>query len=50
LLVINDKDLVVIECKSNLSLDDVNDHLARLEKIKRLMPRYKEFQVQSRGW
>jgi hypothetical protein len=45
LLVINDKDLVVIECKSNLSLDDVNDHLARLEKIKRLMPRYKECRV-----
>ncbi len=39
LLVINDKDVVVIECKSNLSLDDVNDHLTRLEKVKRLMPR-----------
>jgi hypothetical protein len=45
LLVINDKDVVVIECKSNLSLDDVNDHLTRLEKVKRLMPRYKECRV-----
>ena len=45
LLVINDKDAVVIECKSNLSLDDVNDHLTRLEKVKRLMPRYKECRV-----
>jgi hypothetical protein len=45
LLVINDKDMVVIECKSNLSFDDVNDHLARLEKVKRLMPRYKECRV-----
>jgi hypothetical protein len=45
LLVINDKDLVVIECKSNLSLDDVNEHLARLEKVKRLMPRYRECQI-----
>ena len=32
LLVINDKDVVVIECKSNLSLDDVNDHLNSLGK------------------
>lgn len=45
LLVINDQDMVVIECKSNLSIDDVNEHLARLEKIKRLMPRYKEHRI-----
>jgi hypothetical protein len=45
LLVINDKDVVVIECKSNLSIDDVNEHLTRLEKIKRLMPRYKENRI-----
>jgi hypothetical protein len=40
LLVVNDKDVVVIECKSNLSIDDVNEHLNRLEKVKRLLPRY----------
>jgi hypothetical protein len=40
LLVVNDNDMVVIECKSNLSIDDVNEHLDRLEKVKRLMPRY----------
>jgi hypothetical protein len=45
LLVINDKDVVVIECKSSLSLDDVNDHLGRLEKVKRLMPRYKACRI-----
>ncbi len=45
LLVINDKEMVVIECKSNLGLDDVNDHLDRLEKIKRLMPRYKDYRI-----
>jgi hypothetical protein len=45
LLVINDKDMVVIECKSNLSLDYVNEHLVRLDKIKRLMPRYKDNQI-----
>lgn len=42
LLVINDKDAVAIECKSHLSIDDVNEHIARLEKIKRLLPRYKD--------
>ena len=45
LLVINDNDMIVIECKSNLGLDDVNDHLSRLEKIKRLMPRYKDYRI-----
>jgi hypothetical protein len=45
LLVINDKDVVVIECKSNLSIDDVNEHLIRLEKIRRLMPRYKDNRI-----
>lgn len=40
LLVVNNDDAVVIECKSNLSIDDVNDHLKRLEKMKRLMPHY----------
>jgi len=45
LLVVNDKDTVAIECKSNLSIDDVNDHLERLAKIKRLIPRYKDNRI-----
>ena len=45
LLVVNDKDTVAIECKSNLSIDDVNEHLERLEKIKRMIPRYKENRI-----
>lgn len=45
LLVVNDKDAVAIECKSNLSIDDVNEHLERLDKIKRLIPRYKENRI-----
>ena len=45
LLVVNDKDTVVIECKSNLSIDDVNEHLVRLDKIKRMLPRYKDNRV-----
>jgi hypothetical protein len=45
LLVVNDKDTVAIECKSNLSIDDVNEHLERLDKIKRLIPRYKDNRI-----
>ena len=45
LLVVNDKDTVAIECKSNVSIDDINEHLKRLEKIKRLIPRYQGQQI-----
>jgi len=45
LLVVNNQDAVIIECKSNLSLDDVNEHLQRLEKVKRLMPSYREKRI-----
>ena len=45
LLVVNNDDAVVIECKSNLSIDDVNDHLKRLEKMKRLMPHYSGYRI-----
>lgn len=40
LLVVNDNDVVAIECKSNLKLDDVNEHLERMVKLKRLLPKY----------
>jgi hypothetical protein len=40
LLVVNDVDIIAIECKSNLSIDDVNEHLQRLEKLKRVFPTY----------
>jgi hypothetical protein len=40
LLVVNDTDVVAIECKSTLSIDDVNEHLRRLTKLKRLLPSY----------
>ena len=45
LLVVNNENVVVIECKSNLSVDDVNEHLERLEKVKRLLPRYNNCKV-----
>ncbi len=40
LMVVNDTDVVAVECKSNLKLDDVNEHLERLAKLKRLLPKY----------
>jgi hypothetical protein len=45
LLVVNDGDVVAIECKSHLSIDDVNAHLQRLEKLKRLLPSYADKRV-----
>ena len=45
LLVVDDSDVIAIECKSSLIAEDVNEHLARLEKFKRLLPVYAEKQV-----
>ena len=45
LLVVNDGDVIAIECKSSLSIDDINEHLKRLEKLKRLLPAYADKQV-----
>jgi hypothetical protein len=38
LLVVNDTVAIAIECKSTLSIDDVNEHLERMEKLKRVLP------------
>ncbi|TVR58886.1 MAG: DUF3782 domain-containing protein [Candidatus Competibacteraceae bacterium] len=40
LLVVNDAEAVLVEVKSKLTQADVDDHLERLGKFKRLMPRY----------
>jgi hypothetical protein len=45
LLVVNDTDIVAIECKSTLSIDDVNEHITRLAKLKRLLPSYRDKRV-----
>ena len=41
LLVVNDGVLVAVECKSQLTIADVDSHLKRMEKLKRLLPLYK---------
>jgi hypothetical protein len=40
LLVVNDSDVVAVECKSTLGNDDINEHLRRLSKLKKLLPTY----------
>ena len=45
LLVVNDTDIIAIECKSTLGIDDIKEHLERLEKLKRLLPAYSNKKV-----
>jgi hypothetical protein len=45
LMVVNDAEVVAIECKSNLTQDDVREHLERLGKLKRLLPAYRDKRV-----
>lgn len=45
LLVVNSTDVVAIECKSVLSIDDVNQHLTTLDKLKKMLPTYAEKKV-----
>lgn len=40
LLVVNDSDAVLVEVKSKLTQADVDEHLERLSKFKRMLPRY----------
>ncbi len=40
LAVRNTTEMVLIECKSKLSEDDVNEHLGRLSKFKKYFPEY----------
>ena len=42
LLVVNTTDAVLVEVKSKLTQSDVDEHLQRLSKFKRLMPRYRD--------
>lgn len=42
LLVVNDADAILVEVKSKLTQRDVDEHLQRLAKFKRLMPRFRD--------
>jgi len=45
ILVVNGSEVVIIECKSRLSRDDVNDLLDKLPRFKQSFPRYSDCQV-----
>jgi len=45
LLVVNNLDAVLVEVKSELKVDDVKDHLGRLQRFKKLFPQYAGFRV-----
>lgn len=45
ILVVNGTEAIAIEVKSKLSQDDVDEHLERLGKFKRLLPRYQSFNL-----
>jgi hypothetical protein len=45
LLVVNTTEAVLVEVKSKLTQADVDEHLERLGKFKRLMPRYRDLQA-----
>jgi len=45
LVVIDSHTLIVIECKSHLSVDDVNEHLERLAYFKTYWPEYGSYRL-----
>lgn len=45
LLVVNGAEAVLVEVKSKLAMADVNEHLERLGKFKRLLPRYADMRA-----
>lgn len=45
LLVVNGTEAIAIEVKSKLTKADVDEHLERLDKFKRLLPRYQNLEI-----
>jgi len=45
LLVVNDTEIILVEVKSKLTQKDVDEHLQRLDKFKRLIPRYQNMKA-----
>ncbi|MBD2175900.1 DUF3782 domain-containing protein [Pseudanabaena sp. FACHB-1998] len=45
ILVVDTTDVVLVECKSRLSKDDVDEFLEKLEKFKLAFPAYKNYQA-----
>jgi hypothetical protein len=49
LLVVNDAEAVLVEVKSKLAQTDVDEHLERLAKFKRMLPRYADVRAMARS-
>jgi hypothetical protein len=45
LLAVNGVELVAIECKSKLGTEDIDDHIARLQKIRRMFPQWADHRI-----
>ncbi|AGF51752.1 slr2127 [Synechocystis sp. PCC 6803] len=45
LLVVNGNEAIAIEVKSKLDKEDVDEHLERMSKFKRLLPRYQPLKI-----
>ncbi len=45
ILAIDDTELVLVECKSRLSKDDVDEFIEKLERFKVSFPHYKDYQA-----
>jgi hypothetical protein len=45
LLVVDTTEMVAVECKSKLEKEDVDRHLERLGKVKRMLPKYGDMRV-----
>ncbi|AKE64792.1 hypothetical protein MYAER_2448 [Microcystis aeruginosa NIES-2549] len=45
ILAVDDTELVLVECKSRLSKDDVNEFLEKLSRFKQAFPHYKNYQA-----
>jgi hypothetical protein len=45
ILAVDETEVVLVECKSRLSKDDVNDFLEKLSRFKQAFPHYKNYQA-----
>jgi hypothetical protein len=45
LLVVNDGAVIAVECKSKMSTKYVDEHVARMEKLKQMLPAYQHHQT-----
>ena len=45
ILVVDETEVVLVECKSRLSQDDVNEFLEKLSRFKQAFPHYQNFQA-----